>query len=171
MKNLMYVAALALATQCYAETNSEKIEEAIEQSSLPRVKSLMREADSNEMTVQARKKMYKNFYDMAVETTENLTQNLSITGNWRDMTKVGLGAASLLLGGLLALRSRHRDNAHRVHYNRPSLLGSAGFLGFGAYLLYQGVKCSSQKASIAVAKSIEKFMKKKLTNLDVASDL
>ncbi len=162
MKKLMYVATLALASQCYAEINTEKIEEAIEQSSLPRVKSLLGKVERGEMTAKARKKLYMNFYDLAVETTENRTQNLSIVGNWRDMLKTGVGITGLLFSALAATIGTDRDDY---------LPRGLGFGVLGAYLLYRGITCSTQKAEIASAKSVEKYIKGKLTNLDVGSDL
>ncbi len=158
----MYVATLALATQCYAEIHTEKIEEAIEQSSLPRVKSLLGKVERGEMTAKARKKLYMNFYDLAVETTENRTQNLSMVGNWRDMLRTGLGVTGLLLSGLtMSFGTDQGDDMPRW----------LGFGVLGVYFLYRGIACSAQKAEIASAKSVEKYIKGKLTKLDVSSDL
>ncbi len=172
MKNLMYVAALALVTQCYAEINTEKIEEAIEQSSLSRVKALLGRADLEEMTVKARKKLYRDFYDLAVETTENRTQNVSMVGNWRDMLKTGSGVAALLLSGFAGLFSLDTDDQGRfTGFDRRWLFGSVGLGVTSVYLLYKGITCSAQKAEVAVAKSIEKYIKSKLNNSPANDEL
>ncbi len=171
MKKLMYVATLALATQCYAEINTEKIEEAIEQSSLPRVKSLLGRADLEEMTAKARKKLYRDFYDLAVETTENRTQNVSIVGNWRDILKTGSGVAALVLSGFAGLGSLDTDNQGRITGFNKLWLGSLGLGVASVYLLYKGITCSAQKAEVAVAKSIEKYIKSKLNNSHANDEL
>ncbi len=177
MKKLRVIGALALATQSCLAVDTEKIEDAIKQSSLTQVESRFAEVDREEMTPEVRKEMYKNLYDLAVKTTESRTQNLSITGNWWDIAKIGSGAALGLLGGLVLLDSIDYD----VLYNdRGLVLDRWGHFMVvprvdnwqralscciemsALYLLYKGITCSTQKVEIASAKTIEEFVKAKL---------
>ncbi len=173
MKKLMHVAALALATQGCLAVDTERIEEAIEQSSRTQVEALLSEVDHEAMSPEVRKEMYTNFYDLAVKTTENRTQNLSMVGNRYDLLKTGSGIALGLLGGLKFYESFGNSNTRLLYsgFLRAGFIFRVGdwarvlscCFGIPAlYLLYKGITCSTQKAEIASAKTIEELIKAKL---------
>ena len=70
--------ACALVNLCSAAVDIDKLEEAIEQSELSRVKSLFKKVEREEMTPVARKKLFGGLYDSAAEVTERRSSSLSL---------------------------------------------------------------------------------------------
>ncbi len=177
MKRLRVIGALALTTQGCLAVDIERIEDAIKQSSRTQVESLLSEIDHEEMTPEVRKEMYTNFYDLAIKTTESRTQNLSIGGSRYDLLKTSSGIALGLLAGLKFYESFGNRNTRLLYsgFLRAGFIFRVGdwarvlSCGFGIpalYLLYKGITCSTQKAEIASAKTIEELIKAKLNGLE-----
>ncbi len=160
------LAACALVNLCSAAVDTDKLEEAIEQSELSRVKNIFKKVEREEMAPSARKKLLSDLYDTAAEVTERRTSGMSLFGNWRDALKTGLGCASGILSGLAIYMSFNYNQRDRIWYCASKSIAGAGVAGlFGSgYLLYKGITCSTQKGGVAQAKSVEKFLKGKLNN-------
>ena len=167
MKRLytLTLTACALVSLCSAAVDTDKLEEAIEQSEISRVKSLFKKLEREEMTPVARKKLFGNLYDTAAEVTERRASSISLFGNWRDMTRTGLGCLCGVLGACLIIGGLEE---HDYSIENGRLVGSGvTLLAIAApYNLYKGITCSTQKNGVAQAKLVEKFLKSKLNNVD-----
>ena len=167
MKNLIYLlASLCIATSvCSAAIDTDKLEEALEQSELGRVKSLLTKTERQEMTPLARKKLLVNLYDSAVEITEQRTSNISLIGHWRDTAKSVSGTLLTVFSGAGFLGAYLGDRDQRL---TAAIIGAlTGAIGLP--LLYKGITCTFQKGQIAQAKTVEKFLKGKLTEVEAES--
>lgn len=178
MKKFVYAGLFLAATPCVA-FDTDRVEEAIEQSSISQVKSQCNKIDRDEsLTAQARKKLYRNLYALATDSTTVRTETLSLLGNWRDAAKTGTGTLfagfgiALIVGGLgvgsdSTFESDSKDDFRGGRREKSGIIPLAIAAGvvsevIGAYLLYKGITCTTQKAGIDTAKSIEKFLKGKL---------
>lgn len=179
MKKFVYLGLLVVATPCVA-FDTDRVEEAIEQSSLSLVKSQCNKIDRDEsLTAQARKKLYRNLYALATDSTTLRTDTLSLMGNWRDVAKTASGTLfagvgiALIVGGLGIGSGSNSVREANDNFNgggrreKPGIIPLAIAAGvvsevIGAYLLYKGITCSTQKAGVDTAKSIEKYLKGKL---------
>ena len=181
MKKLytLTLATCALVNLCSAGVDTDKLEEAIEQSELSRVKSLFKKIEREEMTPIARKKLFGGLYDSAAEVTERRSSSISLFGNWRDTAKIGVGAALGVVGTLgillgIRFKKANQDESLEEGYDDslieswPFVGGGAGILLGSAYLLYKGITCGVQKSGVAQAKLVEKFIKAKLSSDDEA---
>lgn len=169
MKKLVYLAIFTVTTQAFA-FDTDKVEEAIDQSLFEQVKAQCKKIDRDEdLTSPARKKIYRNLYDLANDATSLRAENMSPFSNWRDGAKIGSGVLLSGVGVLsifLGLVAFERKNARGV---RLMLYG--GFIeGYAAYLFYKGLTCSTQKANLEAAKSIEKYLKGKLNAEESAAE-
>lgn len=171
MKKFLCLSLLALTAQSFAAVDTEKVEAAIEEASLSRLKSLLNKIDREELTQPARKKMYRGFYDTATDATEQREQSISIVGNWRDAAKTGGGLLKVLVGAGLAVLSINEDISPGgrnpgYSFNTPVLaVGLAGIIS-GLVFMYKGITCSTQKGQLAQAKAIEKYLKGRLKQIE-----
>ena len=167
---ILALATCALVNLCSAAVDTEKLEEAIEQSELSRVKSLFKKMEREEMAPVARKKLFGNLYDTAVEITERRSSTMSLFGDWRDMAKTGVGCVSALGSCWVLYCSFRKDqftNSWKCSSKPAAVIGTAA-LSLSGYLLYKGITCSAQKGGVAQAKLVEKFIKGRLNNDDEA---
>ncbi len=161
MKKLysLTLATCALVNLCSAAVDTDKLEEAIEQSELGRVKALLNKAERSEMTSPARKKMLMNLYDSATEVVERHTSSLSLIGNWRDVAKTISGALLTTVSGMALFVAAAKRRA-------GFLAGGIFFGAVGLPLLYKGITCTTQQGKIAQAKTVEKFLEGRLSDVE-----
>ena len=164
-KHVIFASVCIATSVCSAAIDTDKLEEALEQSELGRVKSLLTKTERQEMTPLARKKLLVNLYDSAVEITEQRTSNISLIGHWRDTAKSVSGTVLTALSGLCLTLAVFNSNNIRVRAGVVGLLSGA----IGLPLLYKGITCTFQKGQIAQAKTVEKFLKGKLTEGEAES--
>jgi hypothetical protein len=167
MKKLLFVGLLIGVAPCIA-FDTDRVEEAIEQLSLSKVKSQCNKIDRNEsLTAQARKKLYRHLYGLATDSTKERTDSLSLFVSWRDMAKVASGSIlacigmPLIIGGLGISSPIER---RRLDIVPLAIAAGSVAEAIGIYLLYKGITCSAQRAEIDMAKSIEKYLKGKLNS-------
>jgi hypothetical protein len=172
MKNLysiLFVVSI-FAGYCGAVIPLEQLEQAIAQSRLSRVKSLLSKVGREELSEQARMKLLGNLYDMAAELTDKRLESLSLFGNWRDAAQFFLGIIGLPvgIGGLVmsiaASDSRRQQIVDACFYGK---IASGILICGGAYSLYKGITCSTQQALIAQATEVEEYIDKAFTQTEL----
>jgi hypothetical protein len=172
MKKSICLGLLVIASQCYGAVEKDKIEDAIQQSSLSKLKIFLGRADREEMAPDVRKKMYGRFLRAANEVTEGLEQNLSVINNSRDALRAGLGIVAAFFSTLFFMDARqtltirpnsipHTQKTITITH-KPMLISGILSAGLASYLLYRGLTCSTQKARIEEAKNIENLIKSKI---------
>ncbi len=165
------LAVCALVSFSYAGDTLEQLEEAIAQSRLSRVKTLLHKlAREKKMTDHARTKMLGNLYDTAAEMTDKRIENLSLIGNWRDVAKTVVGTLFTLGGataaglGILYSGSTNRNLENACYLGK---IGGAVLAPLGAYLFYRGFTCSTQKSMITEATEVEEYIDNVLNNAEI----
>lgn len=167
----LILAACALVSFCHAGDTLEKLEEAIAQSRLSRVKTLLNKtARDKNMSQQARTKMLGNLYDTAAEVTDKRIENLWLLGNWRDIAKTFTGTL-FTLGGVAALGlgvvyggSTNQQVETACFWGK---IGGSILAPLGAFLFYKGFTCSSQRSMIAEATEVEEYIDGILNNAEI----
>jgi len=139
---------------------TNKIDKAIEDSSIITLKSALGRFEREEMTPEMRMKYLKEFSQAAADLIEQREESCSVVGNWRDIAKTTSGGALALAGSLVAYDGINFRSKEIKSW--PQLTGGLAVLTGGGYLLYKGLTCSTQKAQIAQAHAIEKLLKDKL---------
>lgn len=164
------VATCALVSLCQAVVPLEKLEEAIAQSRLSRVKALLNKVAQEKISDQARTKLLGNLYDMAAELTDKRIESLSLIGNWRDTAKTVTGTVATLggIGGIIASLFFQADPAQHIQDRCFwGKIGGSALVVLGAGLFYKGFTCSTQKSMIAQATEVEEYIDSVLNNAEL----
>jgi len=185
MNKMLSIALLMIATHSITAITTNKIDKAIEDSSVSKLKSALRGFEREEMAPQERMKYLKEFAQAALDRIELREESCSVVGNWQDIAKTATGGVLALVGSFVSLNSMNfgdRDRL-RARFGRngeaepleedeagsrrfikswPTFTGGLALLAGGSYLLYKGLTCSIQKAQIAQAQAIEELIQEKL---------
>jgi len=151
----------------------ESFEQAIAQSRLGRIKSLLGKVVREGMPDKARTKLLGNLYDMAAERTDKYIDSFALWGNWRDLAKLCLGSTCFVGGiaGLAASIALNNPNDPRtVEVCRYGKIASGIIIPLGAYLWYQGFTCSTQRTLIVQATEVEEYIDNVLNNAELLED-
>lgn len=165
MKHLTYLfmTVLTVTSLCSAAINTDKLEEAIDQSALSRVKVLLKKTEDETITLQERKKVLGRLYDHAEEVAQERVSSMSLIGDWRDAARTTVGSL-FVVGFGLGLYEGVRETS-------PGLILGSTLLGaLGGYLLYKGITCASQKVLVDQSKAVEKVIKSKLREVEADSE-
>ncbi len=151
----LLITALTVSSLSSVAINTDKLEEAIELSSFSRVKVLLKKTEDENSTLLERKKMLTHLLELAEEVSQNRVNSLSLFADWRDGARTVAGGLLIGINVLCVVKG--------VRTTNPGLLvGGMVFGSLGVYLMYTGIRCSSQRVIVDQAKAVEKFLKGKL---------
>jgi len=180
MNKIVSIALLMIATHSITAITTNKIDKAIEDSSVSKLKSALRGFEREEMTPEMRMKYLKDFSQAAADLIEQREESCSIVGNWQDIAKAATGGVLALVGSFMTYSTMNfgdlfsrRGQAPMARRpfgvedqsfigSWPEFAGGLAVLTGGCYLLYKGLTCSTQKAQIAQAQAIEELLLEKL---------
>jgi hypothetical protein len=150
-------------------SDADKLQDAIETIDLPKVKRFVKKVDQKDKPVEQRIATLKRFLQSAQDAVDEKKDNISLTGNARDLLKFIGGSVMTLVGlGLGTVAYVVEDDFFDdLPVGRKVSLGSFGVLSaVGLYTLYKGWSCSAQNETLKIARKIEDAIEDALVEVE-----